>query len=147
MEGTGNTWIIAVCIYAGVEFWIESDKEIDEDVEIEGANIPLPDVSLVQDSPEKAELSIIVRWIIVLLSIFQTQFFLTNQALSWLLKFLSMLLKFLGRCSKNIAELAVRLPQSIYQQDLSLLDYIKGNIFERRAVCRACDSTDLKNTL
>ena len=32
--------------------------EIDEDVEIESANIPPPEVSLVQGSPEKAALNI-----------------------------------------------------------------------------------------
>lgn len=46
--------------------------EIDEDIQIEEANVPPPDVSLAQESPEEAELNIIVRWIITLLSIFQT---------------------------------------------------------------------------
>ena len=67
-------------IHAGVEFWIESDMEIDEYIVIEDASIPPPDV---QDSPENGELSIIVRWIVTLLSIFQTRFFLTNRALNW----------------------------------------------------------------
>jgi len=131
---------LPICIHTGVEYWIESDMEIDEDIQIEEANVPPPDVSLVQESPEKAELNIIVRWIITLLSIFQTQFFLTDRALKWLLKFLSVLLGFLGRYSTKVAELAARLPQSIYQFNHSASDLIPGSTFERRAVCRACDS-------
>lgn len=55
---------LPICIRTGVEYWIESDMEIDEDIQIEEANVPPPDVSLVQESPEKAELNIIVRWTI-----------------------------------------------------------------------------------
>jgi len=46
---------LPICIHTGVEYWIESDMEIDEDIQIEEANVPPPDVSLVQESPEKAE--------------------------------------------------------------------------------------------
>lgn len=63
---------LPICIHTGVEYWIENDMEIDEDIQIEEANVPPPDVSLAQESPEEAELNIIVRWIITLLSIFQT---------------------------------------------------------------------------
>ena len=94
----------------GIEFWIETDMEIDEDVEIESGNIPPPDVSLVQDSPEKVELNIVVKWVITLLSVFQTRLFLTNRAL---LRFLSILLCFLGSYSPKVAELATRLPRGI----------------------------------
>ena len=125
---------------AGIEFWIETDMEIDEDVDIESANIPPPDVSLVQDSPEKAELNIVVKWIITLLSVFQTRFFLTNRALNWLLRFLGVLLSFLGSYSPQIAELATRLPRGIHQYNQSLSKIIQGGTFERQAVCSACCS-------
>jgi len=75
-----------------------------------------------------------------LLSIFQTQFFLTDRALKWLLKLLSVLLGFLSVYSTKVAELTARLPQSIYQFNHSASDLIQGSTFERRAVCRACDS-------
>ena len=68
---------------ARVEFWIETDVEIDEDVEIESTNVPPPDVSLLQESPEEAEVNMIEKWIITLLSVSQTRFFLTNRALNW----------------------------------------------------------------
>lgn len=104
----------------GIEFCIETDMEIDEDMEIKSANIPPPEVSLVQDSPKKAELIIVVKWIITLLSVFQTIFFLTNRALNWLLRFLSILLSFLGSYSPKIAELAARLSRGIHQYNQSL---------------------------
>ena len=127
-------------IHTGVEFWVESDVEIDEDVQIEGVSISPPEVPLVQDSPEKAELSITVRWIVTLLSIFQTRFFLTNRALNWLLKFLVVLLQFLGKYSTKISELSARLPHSLHQHNFLLSDIAEGYTFERRAVCNACDS-------
>ena len=79
-------------ISTGVEFWVESDSEIDEDIGIEGCCVPPPELSEVQDIPEEDETKSTVKWIIALLSIFQTQFFLTKRALSWLLTFLYVLL-------------------------------------------------------
>ena len=115
---------------ARVEFWIETDVEIDEDVEIESTNVPPPEVSLLQESPEEAEVNMIEKWIITLLSVFQTRFFLTNRALNWLLRFLSVLLGFLGRYSPRIAELAIKLPKGIHQYEASLLKIIQGGTFE-----------------
>ena len=125
---------------ARVEFWIETDVEIDEDVEIESTNVPPPEVSLLQESPEEAEVNMIEKWIITLLSVFQTRFFLTNRALNWLLRFLSVLLGFLGRYSPRIAELAIKLPKGIHQYEASLSKIIQGGTFERRAVCPSCSS-------
>lgn len=127
---------------AGIDFWIETDMEIDEDVETESANVPPLEASLVQDSPdlEEAEMNIIVKWIITLLSVFQTRFFLTNRTLNWLLRFLSVLLSFLGSCWPKIAELATRLPRRIHQYNQSLSKIIQGGMFERKAVCSACGS-------
>ena len=116
------------CTLSGVEFWIESDVEIDEDVPIEEVNILPP---LLQDSPEKTEISLIIRWIVTFLSIFQTQFFLTNRALNWLLKFLVVLLQFRGKYSTKISELAEKLPHSLYQYNLQLSDIAEGYTFER----------------
>ena len=51
------------------EYWTESDWEIDEDVR-EGEHIPPPDLVTVEESQEKAELHMTVKWIVTLLSIF-----------------------------------------------------------------------------
>ena len=53
-----------------MEYWTESDIEIDEDIEIEGAHIPPPDILDMQESQEKIELRMIVRWIMTHLSVF-----------------------------------------------------------------------------
>ena len=39
-----------------MEYWTESDIEIDEDIEIKGAHIPPPDILDVQESQEKIKL-------------------------------------------------------------------------------------------
>ena len=107
---------------------------------MESANVPPPEVSLLQDSPEEAELNHIVKWIITLLSVFQTRFFLTNRALNWLLRFLGVLLGYLGRYSPKITELSTRLPRGMHQYNKSLSNIVQGGTFERRAVCSACAS-------
>ena len=131
---------VLLCYFltAGVEYWVESDFEIDED--IEGAHVPPPDLPDIPESQEMAEINMITRWIITLLSIFQTWFFLTNHAVNWLLKFLCVLLQFLGRYSTTVAQLASHLPQSVYKCNMTLKDIFKLNTFERRVVCVKCNS-------
>ena len=133
-------YVTIALIFAGVEFWTENDEEIDEDVPIVGNDISLPKVPLVQDSPEKTELNIVIKWVVTFLSIFQTQFFLTNRALNCLMKFLVVLLQFLGKYSAKISELAAKLPHSLHQYNLLLTDIAQGYTFNRRAVCNACHS-------
>ena len=74
-----------------VEYWIEGDTDIDEDVMVENSHIPPPEVEF-DSAPCSTEVDSTIRWIIMLLSVFQTQFYLTNRALGWLLKFISVLL-------------------------------------------------------
>lgn len=83
------TLIFTLCL--GIEHWIETDLEIDEDVNIESfSNAPpdLPD----DDSSDEREINSLLKWIVTLVSIFQTRFFLTDRALTWLLNFLIVLL-------------------------------------------------------
>ena len=101
------------CFHTDIEYWTESDTEVDEDVEIESEHIPPPDILDVQESQERAELHMIVRWIMTLVSVFQTRFYLTDRSLNWLLKFIAVLLAFLGKFSQEIAEIASLIPQSI----------------------------------
>ena len=119
-----------------VEHWIESDIEIDEDMMVESSHIPPPEMKLehVQDTPE---VNNTIKWIIMLLSVFQTQFYLTERALGWLL---NLLFRFLGRYSSQLAELAVRFPQSLHQYRNLVPSILPNNSFERRAVCRSCES-------
>lgn len=39
-----------------VEYWAESDEDIEEDGELEGMNIPPPDISEVHEPQEQAKL-------------------------------------------------------------------------------------------
>ena len=62
-----------------IEYWMESDSEINEDVNIrEIDRVPSPDVPLNDKSSytESADTTRITRWIITLLAIFQSRFFL-----------------------------------------------------------------------
>lgn len=83
------------------------------------------------------ELHLVVRWIVMLIAIFQTRFFLTEHWIEWLLKFLSVLLSFLGKYSPKIAEIAVLLPTSLYRHDILLTDGVQERMF---AICKSCDS-------
>ena len=105
---------------------------------IEHSNIAPQDVR--DDEVEKQELHIVVKWVVLMLAIFQTRFFLTNRALDWILKFLGTLLTFLGKYSPSIAEIALMLPKSLYKHNISLTDGMQDPMFERCAVCKACES-------
>ena len=67
-----------------IEYWIESDLDIDEDIrdDTNRSDITLSD----SDASEKTESHSVVKWIVVLLSIFQSRFFVTNRAMSMFLK-------------------------------------------------------------
>lgn len=92
-------------------------------------------------SQEDAETAGFVKWIVLLLLYFQTRFSLTDRAFSWLLKFLHILLKVLGRFSSKIIEISSQLPQTLHGQNRAFAD-IAGNVdsFEKRAVCVKCHS-------
>lgn len=74
-----------------------------------------------------------------MLSIFQAKFYLTNRALSWLLKFLFVIFQFLGLYSTKLADLAKVMPHSIHQYNNQMLTLIPINVIERRAVCIQCE--------
>ena len=64
-----------------IEYWIESDGEINEDVTIGKIScVPSPEVPLDEESlySESSSTTRITRWVIALLTIFQSRFFLTN---------------------------------------------------------------------
>ena len=73
-----------------------------------------------ESSTMDTERGLTVRWIIVVLSIFKTRFFLTTMATQWLLKFIIMLLRYLGKYSPKLIEIADHLSQSLYQCKQSL---------------------------
>ena len=79
------------------------------------SNDPLDDESVHTESTDTPH---ITRWIITLLTIFQSRSsFLTNSSLDWFLRFIVVLLKYLGKYSP---EIAANLPQSMLHYDCSL---------------------------
>ena len=123
-----------------VEYWIESDDEIDEDITIEGSHIPPPEMELEGSEGNLHRTNITIRWIVMLLSVFQTHFYLTKRALCWLLNFLFILFRYFGRFSSDMAELGLAFPQSLHQYEAVVSNIIPNSIFEKRAVCTNCQS-------
>ena len=124
-----------------VEFWDESDTEIDEDIDNADSRCmsPLND-SDNEDVSSISERRVTVRWIIVILSIFQTRFILTAEAMKWLLKFLVVLLRYLGKYSPKLTEIADLLPQSLYQYESSLGSITPNIDINKNVVCLKCES-------
>ena len=119
---------------------MESDLEIDEDVSIEDADIPPLELDP-EHTQDPTEVDITIWWIVTLLSLFQTQFYVTNRALTWLLNFLFVIFHYLGRYSAIIASLAQKFPQSFHHQYSSLMPMIMPkNSFHGQAVCRKCEA-------
>ena len=87
-----------------------------------------------------AERRLTIRWIIVILSIFQTRFILTAEAMKWLLKFLVVLLRYLGKYSTKLTEIADYLPQSLYQYESSLRSITPDIDIKKNVVCPNCES-------
>ena len=78
-----------------------------------------------------------VKWIVVLLSIFHSRFFVTNRAMTWLIKFIGILLTFLGKYSPDVASIASIFPSKMRHFNKTVE---KDCQFERRAACVSCDS-------
>lgn len=76
---------------------------------------------------------------VFLLGIFQSQFYLSDNAFAWLLRFLSVLLSYMGKFSNKLADISKKFPQSIYTHNQATADLSKvsGN-FETRVACRSC---------
>lgn len=55
-------------------------------------------------------------------SLFQTLHFIPDRATEWLLQFIGILLKLLGRYSDFIAVVAANIPTSVYMRNKQLFD-------------------------
>ena len=123
---------------------MESDLEIDEDIRV-NTHIPPPNVLSDSESSGSTESNVVVKWISVLLSIFESRFFVTNRAMTWLVKFIGILLCFLGRYSTHIALIASKFPSKLRHFNRSIETDCQ---FERRVACTKCNSIyELKDCL
>ena len=89
------------------------------------------------NEPENTEHHTVIRWILILLSIFQSRFFVTNQAMAWLTKFIKVLLTFLGKYSPKIAHIAAAFPVELNNFRKKIEEDRK---FQCRGACTNCDS-------
>ena len=100
-----------------MEYWEDSDSDIDADFSTSSHAPALPDV----ESPKKENQDGVVWWITMFVCIFRSVHFLPDRAVAWLLLFLKGLFNFLGRYSPVISSIAIALPTSIH-----LLEHYMG---------------------
>lgn len=97
------------------------------------SNVPPQDLPL--NYGDNKEVHIIVEWIVLLVSLFQSRFVISNNAISWLLKFLYAVFRLLGRFSNKISAIAEAIPHSVYQHKRS-----QHCTFKKYNVCKKCNS-------
>ncbi len=56
-----------IFVVVGIEYWIESDMDIDEDTQVEGCSVAPPDLPPQEVSSDERELSFVLKWIVTLL--------------------------------------------------------------------------------
>lgn len=104
--------------------------------------------SLLPDSPphqgEDNSVRSVAWWIVMFLSLFQTLHFISDKAISWLIQFLYVLMKYLGTFSPQVAQIAEKIPRSLYIMKNKHLG-IDFNDITRYVVCTSCHSLYLYN--
>ena len=83
---------------------------------------------------DKTSISI-VWWIMLFINVFQTLHFIPDRAIAWLLKFIYVLLRFLGAYSPIIARASEIFPSTLYLRDKYS---VWKNNFKRYVVCKEC---------
>lgn len=85
------TLTVSYSLDTEVEYWQESDGEIEQDLSSQSPN------DLVSPQKEtETDHSILVWWIVTFVSLFQTLHCISDRAIAWLLKFLPPYLNTLG---------------------------------------------------
>ena len=114
---------------------MESDNDVDEDLQCKP---PLFQQNL--ESPQKSSDEPVVWWIVVFISLIRTLHKLPDRAVSWLIKFLCVLLHFLGRKCDRVAKIAQSLPQSLYLLNRYNTAKPASSNIVNYCVCRRCNS-------
>ena len=120
------------------EYWIESDDEIEHD--LEASSMPPHAIPLDTSETTDQQSNMIVQWIVLLVSFFQSRFSIADRATTWLLQFLYILLKVLGTFSSKIDSIADTLPCSLYKLDQRFCNLSVSHFdsFQKRVMCRCC---------
>ena len=120
------------------EYWVESDTEVEEDLIGEQA-VPLsPAPILPANNIGESLVDIDVQPIVwCFISLYQTLHSISDKAVTWLLKFMTVFLKFCGSFSPKLQRVYEVFPSSLYLRD----KYLKINsdsIVYRYVVCPLC---------
>ena len=118
-----------------LEYWEESDSELQEDF---STDEPQTLTELHSDSQCSVTHRSLIWCIMTFVSLFQTLHFIPDRAADWLLQFIGILLKFLGRYSEFIAVVAANIPTSVYMRNKQLFG--GGSEFIKYVVCPECHS-------
>lgn len=124
------------------ECWQESDNEIEDDIqdcvqsEPNAPHIQMDSRHQVLDSEQAA----VVWWVVVFTCTLQSLHSLSLRTIEWLLKFLVVLLTFLGRYSGKISEIARAVPSTLFLRTKYIREKVSILPIFRKVACRYCHS-------
>ena len=114
------------------EYW-EQDEDSEEPFEEPSAD----PTEATPPSPEDKEVSAVVWWIVAFISLFQSLHVISDRAIAWLIKFISILLNYCGHFSLKLKNVARALPRSLYLRNKRLFDFDSVD-FYKYVVCPSC---------
>ena len=113
---------------------MESDGDIDKDL------CEPPSFQQTLESPQKSSHEPVVWWIVTFIRLIRTLHKLPDRAVTWLIKFLCVLLHYLGRRCERVARIADGLPQTLYLLNRYSLEQSAAANIVHYVVCRECDA-------
>lgn len=122
-----------------MEYWDERDSDVDADFKDDEP--PSMPAQLLEDhvdgilSPDDHD---IIWWVVAFTCLFQTLHSLSSRAVSWLLKFLSILFFFFGTYSEQAARIACEFPSTLYQRTQYLKNKLSVPSTCNYVVCPNC---------
>lgn len=125
-----------------IEYWEESDTELDEDFTTQR---PMTSPVL-PDANEDTELlddeqNAIVYWVTLFTCVLQVLHSLPLCAVQWLIAFLSTILTCLGKYSTKIAQIAKAFPKTLHLRNIYIRSLITMPSVQIMVVCRKCHAT------
>ncbi|SMN01974.1 hypothetical protein SPONN_281 [uncultured Candidatus Thioglobus sp.] len=124
------------------EYWKESDDEVEQDIEDHFCVPPDLDETGADFTSQRLdkEQTEVVWWVVAFTCAIQSLHSLPLRAIGWLLKFLVVLLTFLGKYSDKISNIAEAVPSSLFLRNKFICDRMFIPPIRLRIVCRNCHS-------
>ena len=113
---------------------MESDGDADKDL------CEPPSFQQSLESPQKSSIEPIVWWIVAFIRLLRTLHQPPDRAVSWLIKFIYVLLHFLGSKCERVARIAEGLSQSLYLLSRYSSEQSAAANIVHYIVCRECDA-------